>query len=154
MSAEPERSCVTLDRVISADAELHHIGFAVDDIERALAGFQHSLQAEWNGRIWEDPRQGVRVAFLAARGNPVQIELVSPWGDDSPVAQFLERGGGLHHVCYQVAGLDARLAEMRGRGSLIVRAPQPAVAFENRRIAWLITREKLLIELLERLDPA
>jgi hypothetical protein len=35
----------------------------------------------------------------------------------------------------------------------VLAAPaKPAVAFEGRRIAWLMTREKLLIELLEQPD--
>jgi methylmalonyl-CoA/ethylmalonyl-CoA epimerase len=136
--------------VISADARLHHVGFVVADIESAIAGFKRSTLADWDGRIWDDPDQRVRVAFLTAGGSPAQIELVSPLGEDSPVTPFLEGGGGLHHLCYEIAELDARLAEMRELGNLIVRPPTPAIAFENRRIAWLITREKLLIELLER----
>jgi hypothetical protein len=38
---------------------------------------------------------------------------------------------------------------MRKRGALIARRPKPAVAFEGRRIAWVITREKLLVEFVE-----
>ncbi len=136
--------------MISANGELHHIGFVVADIEQAITGFKRSTLAEWNGRIWDDPQQQARVAFLDVRGSPVQLELVAPLGEDSPVAQFLERGGGLHHLCYEVAGLEARVAEMRALGNLIVGPPTPAIAFENRRVAWLITREKLLIELLEK----
>jgi hypothetical protein len=32
----------------------------------------------------------------------------------------------------------------------IVRAPTPAVAFEGRRIGWVYTKSKLLLEYLER----
>jgi hypothetical protein len=39
---------------------------------------------------------------------------------------------------------------MKARGALIMRRPKPAVAFEGRRIAWMLTREKLLVELLEK----
>lgn len=137
--------------MISAGARLHHVGFVVEDVERALPAFQSSTLAQWDGRLFEDPQQGVRVAFLSAPGSPVQLELVSPLGPDSPVARFLNQGGGLHHLCYEVAGFDASIAEMRARGNLVVRAPQSAVAFEGRRIAWIMTREKLLIELLEKL---
>ena len=37
-----------------------------------------------------------------------------------------------------------------GLGALVVQNPVPAVAFDLRRIAWAYTRQKLLIELLER----
>ena len=79
-----------------------------------------------------------------------QIELVEPAAEDSPVLRFLrERGGGFHHVCYEVNHLENELVAMKSRGALIVKRPKPAVAFEGRRIAWVLTAEKLLVELLE-----
>jgi methylmalonyl-CoA/ethylmalonyl-CoA epimerase len=66
------------------------------------------------------------------------------------VARFLqERGGGMHHLCYEVADLEAELAAFRSRGAMIASRPKPAVAFGGRRIAWVITAEKFLVELLE-----
>ena len=135
--------------MILTGAHLHHVGFVVDDVERSIEGFQRSLQAEWDGQIWDDPLQRVKIAFLKVGGSPVQLELVAPLGGDSPVIQFLQRGGGLHHLCYEAADFDQYVAHMHSLGNLMVRAPVPAVAFGNRRIAWLMTREKLLIEVLE-----
>jgi methylmalonyl-CoA/ethylmalonyl-CoA epimerase len=129
---------------------LHHFGFVVADIEGSMAGFMRSLGGAWDGQIFHDPHQRVRVAFLAGHAGSAQIELVTPAGPGSPVARFLEqRGGGLHHVCYETSGLEAELAAMRSRGALLIRRPMPAVAFQARRIAWVLTPEKLLVELLE-----
>jgi methylmalonyl-CoA/ethylmalonyl-CoA epimerase len=129
---------------------LHHMGYVVRDIEPAMRGFVHSLQATWDSRIFDDPHQKVRVAFLTTRPEDAQIELVQPAGEDSPVYRFLqEKGGGLHHACYEVRNLEAQIEEMRSRGALLAKRPRPAVAFEGRRIAWLLTAEKFLIELLE-----
>jgi methylmalonyl-CoA/ethylmalonyl-CoA epimerase len=61
-----------------------------------------------------------------------------------------EKGGGFHHVCYEVADLEEEMAGMKSRKALIARRPKPAVAFQGRRIAWMLTAEKLLIELLEQ----
>lgn len=90
-----------------------------------------------------------------AGGGP-QIELVEPAAEKSPVTAFLARGGGLHHVCYEVDDLEGHIRFMREQRAAVLRAPQPAVAFQGRRIAWVLTREKLLVELLERapLPPA
>ncbi|MGA2369645.1 MAG: VOC family protein [Candidatus Korobacteraceae bacterium] len=130
---------------------LHHVGFVVANIQTAMPGFQRSLAAEWDGQIFHDPLQKVRVAFLTTRAQDPAIELVEPAGDDSPVLRFFqERGGGLHHVCYEVADLEEELAAFRSRGALIAKRPLPAVAFGGRRIAWVITSEKLLVELLEQ----
>jgi methylmalonyl-CoA/ethylmalonyl-CoA epimerase len=128
---------------------LHHVGYVVASIERAMPGFVRSLAATWDEQVIYDPLQKVEVAFLTTRVEDPQIELVEPAGEDSPVLRFLEQGGGLHHVCYEVADLEEQLVEFRSRGAVIARRPKPAVAFGGRRIAWVITAEKLLVELLE-----
>lgn len=128
---------------------LHHIGFVVANIAAIGDAFARSVNGSWNGEISHDPIQRVRVAFLSLPGTESQMELVEPAGDRSPVGVFLKKGGGLHHLCYEVENCDQALAALRQRGALIVRRPQPAVAFQGRRIAWLLTAEKLLVELLE-----
>jgi methylmalonyl-CoA/ethylmalonyl-CoA epimerase len=128
---------------------LHHVGFVVASIEESVASFAESLALPWQEEVFEDPAQRVRVTFLGRPGTP-QFELVEPNGPDSPVRTFLARGGGLHHVCYEVDDLERRLRQQRAAGGIIVRQPVPAVAFEGRRIAWFYTRTRLLVEYLER----
>jgi len=77
---------------------------------------------------------------------------VEPVDERSPVNAFLKRGGGMHHLCYEIQDLDEQLQLSRTTGCLIVRRPAPAAAFEGRRIAWVITPERLLIEYLERAE--
>lgn len=129
---------------------LHHIGFVVAEIESSIQSFRTSLGGRWNRLIYEDPKQKVKVAFLTTSPSEARIELVEPANDDSPVTKFLrERGGGLHHLCYEVGDLEQALATFKSRGAVIAKRPLPAVAFDDRRIAWIVTAEKLLIELLE-----
>jgi methylmalonyl-CoA/ethylmalonyl-CoA epimerase len=129
---------------------LHHVGFVVAAIQESIQGFVRSLAAHWDEKIFHDPLQKVRVTFLQTQ-NPgdAQVELIEPAAEDSPILSFLQKGGGLHHLCYEVTDLDTELDEMRSRGLVVVRKPLPAVAFENRRIAWLSTKQKLLLEFLE-----
>jgi len=108
------------------------------------------MNGSWDGEILHDPIQRVKVSFLSLPGTEVQMELVEPAGEQSPVRVFLEKGGGLHHLCYEVEDCTQAMAAVRQRGGMIVRRPQPAVAFGGRRIAWILTSEKLLVELLER----
>jgi methylmalonyl-CoA/ethylmalonyl-CoA epimerase len=134
-----------------SEPNLHHVGIVVADLAASLEKYARSLGARWDGSMFADPNQKVKVGFLATSPGGAQIELVEPDAPDAPVQRFLaERGGGLHHVCYEVDDLDKALAEMRARGAVIAKRPKPAVAFEGRPIAWVITAEKLLVELLER----
>jgi methylmalonyl-CoA/ethylmalonyl-CoA epimerase len=131
-------------------AKLHHIGFVVSSIEESAESLARSLSAKWDGRIVFDPLQGVRVTFLTgAHHNDSQIELVEPGSPNSPVSQFLSRGGGLHHLCYEVDDLESHLSFCKSVGTKVIRPPVPAVAFEGRRIAWALTRKRLLVEYLE-----
>jgi methylmalonyl-CoA/ethylmalonyl-CoA epimerase len=137
-------------------SRLHHVGFVVSSIPQEIGKFADSIGAQWNETIVYDPLQKARVTFLRTScPADALIELVEPVGDESPVLQFLRKGGGLHHLCYEVDDLDAHLKAMRLKGAVIVRRPRPAVAFENRRVAWTFTGEKLLLEFLEKhLVPA
>jgi len=131
---------------------LHHIGFIVQSIQDSGESFALALGAMWDGKIVLDPIQRVRVAFFQGynRTDPL-IELVEPSDHDSPVFRFLERGGGLHHLCYEVEELQSHLAFCKSVGTIIIRPPVPAVAFGGRRIAWAVTRKRLLLEFLEHL---
>ena len=131
------------------DRRMHHTGFVVASISGAIAGFCESLGGAGWTQTWEDPEQRVRVAFIFGKEAGPSVELVEPVGEKSPVRAFLERGGGLHHICYEVADLEAELRRAAECGATIIRKPRPAVAFEGRRIAWILTRERLLVEFLE-----
>lgn len=129
---------------------LHHIGFVVDSIERTGDGFAKSLALTWDRKTFIDPLQKVSVTFMkSAIETEPQIELIEPHAEDSPVRSFLSKGGGLHHLCYEVRSLEAQLELSRAQGGKLVRSPMPAVAFDGRRIAWVYSKEKLLIEFLE-----
>jgi methylmalonyl-CoA/ethylmalonyl-CoA epimerase len=135
---------------ITPGQKLHHVGFVVASISQAAERFAALTGGSWDGRIFHDPIQTVRVTFIRP-GSPLDplIELVEPVGEDSRVSSFLKRGGGLHHLCYEVEELEAHLAHDRSLGGLIVQPPAPAVAYDGRRIAWVYTPDRLLLEYLE-----
>ena len=128
---------------------LHHVGFVVSSIIQSADDFGTSLHCTWDGALIVDPIQKVRVAFLTlgCAGQPM-IELVEPDREDSPVSAFLKRGPGLHHLCYEVSDLEAELS--RCQTGMVLGPPVPAVAFGGRRIAWVYTKTRLLLEYLER----
>jgi methylmalonyl-CoA/ethylmalonyl-CoA epimerase len=137
--------------LLACNATLHHLGFVVASISDVAEEFAASMSALWDGQIIHDPIQRVRVSFFSPADdrNPV-FELVEPAGEDSPVSNFLKKRVGLHHVCYEVDDLESALREARAVGFVIVSAPAPAVAFGGRRIAWVCSKRRLLMEFLER----
>lgn len=138
-----------------ARQRLHHTGFVVASIAAVIESFCRAVAGSGWSETWHDPLQRVRVAFIyPSHAADPSIELVEPADPGSPVQQFLERGGGMHHLCYEVDNLEEAVRDAPTRGLVMIRRPQPAVAFGGRRIAWFLSREKLLIEYLESgVDP-
>lgn len=141
---------MTIEDTADARPRLHHVGVIVPDMA-ALPRMAAALGLRPVGDVTTDTTQRVRVAFLAgATEGQGLLELVEPLGPDSPAAAQAQKGGGIHHVCYEVHDLDGWVEQAKRDGMLLVAAPVPAPAFNGRRIAWMYSRDRLLVEYLER----
>lgn len=128
----------------------HHIGLACSDLDRAtavqaLAGYRPE------GASFEDALQKVRLRFLVG-GGP-RLELLVPLSEDSPVVRVLAHGTRLYHQAYEVTHLEAGIVALRAQGFKLTCPPTPAVAFEMRRIAFLLAPTLDLFELIEATAP-
>lgn len=133
------------------DPSLHHVGYVVTSIADSIESWRRAIAAVSVSAAFEDAIQRARVIFLdLPPEGAVKLELVEPLGPDSPVAGFDQKGGGLHHLCFEVDDIEQQISRMRAEKAMLIRRPQPAAAFGGRRIAWMRTREKLLVEYLER----
>jgi methylmalonyl-CoA/ethylmalonyl-CoA epimerase len=105
---------------------IHHLGVAVEDLDTALATYEHLFGAEIEHRATVED-QGVRAASL--RIGDGRVELLEPLGEDTPVGRFLaKRGPGMHHVAYEVSDLAATLVELARAGAdLIDEQPRPGL---------------------------
>ena len=138
-----------------ASFTFHHVGVAVPDLEQASAFYSAAFGFQVVSGPFEDPIQKVKVCFLAEPGRSLApLELISPLDGDSPVNGYLTKGIGAYHVCYEVADIAKALADLRGKGCLVISRPVPAVAFAGRKIAWCFTPTHQLLELLEQAPPA
>jgi methylmalonyl-CoA/ethylmalonyl-CoA epimerase len=129
---------------------VNHIGIAVRSIDAQRPFYEGTLGAVFEGA--EDvPTQKVRVAFF--RIGDILLELLEPTDPASTVATFLEkRGEGLHHVAYGVAGIDARIAELKQSGvRMIDEVPRPGA--HHMRVAFLHPKSTFGV-LTELCEPA
>lgn len=131
--------------------KISHIGIAVDNIEAALPFYRDVLGLEFEGTEVV-AEQKVKVAFLVIGES--RIELLEPTAPDSPVAKFLEKNGpGIHHLAYQVDGLEGRLASLKGQGVRLI-DETPRLGAHHTRIAFLHPKASggVLTELCESGD--
>lgn len=128
--------------------KIDHLGIAVRSISDSLGFYSEALglKVEGSERI-ED--QGVNVAMLPV--GEARIELLEPFSEDTPVGRFLaRRGEGLHHVCYEVDDLAARIDDLRSRGVRLLDG-YPRRGAEGRLVAFLhpTSANGVLVELVE-----
>lgn len=130
--------------------ELHHVGVVVKDVNAACALYVQRFGYEVKSPVIHEPTQTAHVQFLRLPGDKTFLELVAPDGPESRLAGASSKGGGLNHVCYAVHDIDGACATLRDEGMFLVHAPVPAVSFQGRRIAWLMGKDRILVELVER----
>lgn len=132
--------------------KLDHIGIVVHDLRQALKVYETALGLPLR-QVVDVPDQKVRVAFLPAGES--SVELVQPLSDDTGVAKFLaNRGEGIHHICLEVADIEAALARLRDQGlPLIDRVPRQGA---HGRVAFVHPKgmHGVLVELMERSQAA
>jgi methylmalonyl-CoA/ethylmalonyl-CoA epimerase len=129
---------------------LHHIGILVADVAVASERLVKQFGFQPDTPILEDPTQTAIAQFLRLPGADHWTELIAPNGPDSKLRGALERRrGGTHHVCYEVDDIDAACVHLHEQSMMVIAKPVPGSAFGGRRIAWLIDKEFLLVELVE-----
>ncbi len=97
---------------------IDHIGIAVPDLDAAKRIFCDILGIPC---IDEKnlPERAVRISFLST-GNTT-IELLQGIGENSPISKFVEeRGGGIHHICFEVENIEETLRELSCNGMRLV----------------------------------
>jgi len=130
---------------------LHHVGIVTDDLESAIKRHKDLFSLHPVTEIVKDTTQKVKVVLLStSEKEGVTIELIAPLTNDSPVSNFLKKGTGLYHVCFEVDDIDVALANARKHGAIIVSKPTEARLYEGKRISFVYTRDKYLVEFVER----
>lgn len=133
---------------------LHHFGIAVAQIDSAMEIYVGRFGYCVESPVIHDPRQTAYVQFLRLPGDLVYLELVAPDGPKSKLAAAVKQGGGgLNHLCYGVPDIEAAVLRLRDQKMAILCDPVAAVAFPGRRIAWLMGRDRVPIELVEAGEP-
>ena len=131
-----------------------HVALAVSNLNASIEHYQ---------RVWGltlahrevVAEQGVEEAMF--RLGDTYLQLVAPLSPDTPVGRFIERRGeGLHHIAYEVEGIEAALASAREH-ELVLIDQEPRRGSRNTRVAFVHPRTNhgVLVELVEiPPDPA
>ena len=128
---------------------IDHIGYAVKKIDKALKGFQNLGYVFEN--LIEDTDRNIILCFGNKDG--YRIELVQPLDKDkpSPVDAFLSKIGPTpYHICYVSDSFEEDIAQLESQGFRVVISPQKAVAFQNKRVVFMMNLGLGLMEIVEK----
>ena len=79
----------------------------------------------------------------------IDIKLIEPSASDSPLWEFVRKGGGLHHVAFRVPDVEGACTELAGKGARVIAQPAPGEAFDDNLIAFCYLGLGLNAELVD-----
>jgi methylmalonyl-CoA/ethylmalonyl-CoA epimerase len=127
---------------------INHIAIVVEDVETALS-FWHKALGLPLQHVEHNEEEAVDIAFLPVGEG--EVELIAPFTAESGVAKYLaKKGAGLHHLCLEVADIDAALAQLRERGAELI-TDVPKVRPDGTRYGFVHPKSTggVLLELYE-----
>jgi catechol 2,3-dioxygenase-like lactoylglutathione lyase family enzyme len=89
----------------------------------------------------------------------VYIELLEPTEEGSPITHFLQKGGGIHHLCFEVDDIKSLTNALLEKGFQMVCPPVECVGYdrglqrkctETTQIAFFLLPNKMLIEFIQK----
>ena len=115
---------------------LNHVALVVNDLEKACQSWQNLLGATVSAPQ-ALPEHGVSVVFIDLPNT--RIELLEPLGDGSPVCRFLEKhtGGGMHHICMNVADILEARDELIAKGARILGDGEPRIGAHGNPVLFM-----------------
>ncbi len=116
--------------------KLNHVAIAVPDLAAASASYRDTLGANVSEPL-DLPSHGVTTIFVELENT--KLELLHPLGDESPIAKFLERnpGGGIHHICYEVADIYAARDKLESDGMRVLGDGEPSIGAHDKPVLFL-----------------
>jgi len=115
---------------------LNHVAIVVPDLAAATAVYAETLGAKVSAPL-DLPDHGVTTVFVELPNT--KIELLYPFGENSPLAGFLEKNpsGGMHHVCYEVDDIYAARDRLKAEGARILGDGEPKPGAHNKPVLFL-----------------
>jgi len=140
--------------------KLDHIGFVVEDINTMKELFK-TVGLDTGTEAVINPLQKVSASFVnVGEKDDIYVELLEPASGDSPISNFLQKkGGGLHHLCFEVDDIEKASQELAAKGFRMAVSPEDCTAYDENlkrkckdstKIAFFIISKGVLIELIEK----
>ena len=130
--------------------KLNHIAIVVPDVNKAKKIYEEKFNANVS-KPKNFKEHGVTVVFVKLKNT--KIELMQPFGKNSPIQNFLDRNpeGGMHHICIEVEDISKVHNSLMKKNVRILGDNKPVIGSHNKQILFLHPKDfcGTLIELEE-----
>ncbi len=133
--------------------KIDHICFAVRNLDEGVAYWERVFGYKQITEIVTNSLQKVKVTFLSKKDS-ITIKLIEPLENNQSLTNYVDRGGGYHHICFKCSNINEKIDELTSKGLITLVPPQPGEAFNNNDIAFLLARYGLNIELIDTDEKA
>jgi methylmalonyl-CoA/ethylmalonyl-CoA epimerase len=133
--------------------KIDHICFAVKSISDGITYWEAVFGYRQMTEVIENSLQKVKVCFLC-KEESMLVKLIEPLADNQSLVNFVNRGGGFHHLCFRVEDMDKQISELKEKGLLMLVPPQPGEAFNNHSIAFMLAKYGTNIEIIDSDEKA
>ena len=116
--------------------KLNHVAIVVPDLAAASAVYRDTLGGDVSDPH-DLPEHGVTTVFVNLPNT--KIELLHPFGDDSPIAKFLQSNpsGGMHHICYEVDNIIAARDKLLADEARVLGSGEPKIGAHGKPVLFL-----------------
>jgi methylmalonyl-CoA/ethylmalonyl-CoA epimerase len=132
---------------------IDHICFAVKDIKEGISYWEDVFGYSQMTEVIENSLQKVKVTFMC-KAESILIKLIEPVEGNRSLQNFVNKGGGFHHLCFKCDSIGEKMNELTRKGLLTLVPSQPGEAFNNHNIAFLLAKNGLSIELIDTDEKA
>jgi methylmalonyl-CoA/ethylmalonyl-CoA epimerase len=133
--------------------KIDHICFAVKDLNEGVAYWEKVFGYSRMTETVENSIQKVKVTFLR-KDDSLLVKLIEPSEGNQSLQNFVNRGGGFHHLCFRCSDIKEEMRELNAKGLITLVPPQPGEAFNNHDIAFMLARFGLNMELIDTDEKA
>lgn len=126
--------------------KFHHVGIATKNIEETKNKISKMMNIIEESEIIFDELQDARLCMLSLDNN-FKIELI----EGNVVSNFVKKRNYLYHTCYSVSDINKTIEKLVLDGALLISAEKPAILFDGKKVAFLMT-DIGIVELLEESD--
>ena len=116
--------------------KFNHVAIVVPNLDEAAQKYKTVLGAKVS-KPFDYLEHGVSVVFIEL--DNTKIELMHPYGENSPIKSFLEKNssGAMNHICIEVKDIFKACDEMKKNGVRILGDGTPKNGAHNKPVIFL-----------------